>query len=254
MFDAEAKPTRNESRAVYKVSPRYCPCPEGQRQLVRDEARLQRREWARQARQIVFSLEVGKYADFRFKTWDPDQNGQNSADVVKSVLSYADDVIARRTKRWLWLHGDYGLGKTHLGIAALRQIAAKNLWPQMVAVWPDHCSRVKDSFGLSPGQAGDTSGKLWSKMRSAKILLIDDIDKVDTTGWAIQKLYEVIDHRLIRQRTTIITANHSISELRGLWRSSEKSHIRDTGSAILSRIEGEVYALVKFAGEDQRRQ
>ena len=90
--------------------------------------------------------------------------------------------------------------------------------------------------------------------RAAGILLIDDVDKIDTTGWAIQKLYEVVDYRLIHLRPTVVTANHSLDQLRRIWGRSRIEHIADTGAAILSRIEGELFTVVEFAGPDQRRQ
>jgi DNA replication protein DnaC len=252
LFDEAGQPVDSEAQAAWSIPPEYCPCPAGQQQKELDESRRRQREWFEEAKQLILPLEVGKYGEFKFSTWDPTRPNQNARQVLNAVRTYVDNVINSRTKKWLYLHGSYGLGKTHLAVAALRQIAAERLWEQQLVVWPDHCSQVKESWHANKARATLTEGQLWGLLRRAQILLIDDIDKNNSTQWAMQKLYEVIDYRVIRDKPTIITANHSVAQLRGMWARSQEAHIRDTGMAILSRIAGQLSAIVEFTGQDQR--
>jgi len=248
MFDELARRTGHRSEATFAISPRFHDCPGGRAAEAADESMRSTEAAIAQARQLTIKLDDGKYAQYRFSRWDAGRS-QAAADVARITQDYVTASVAGKTKRWLWMHGPYGTGKTHLAVAATRQIAAQALRKPLAAVWPQHCSLVKESWS---DDDGDTEAQLWGVMRSAGILLLDDVDKIDTTDWAIQKLYEVIDYRVVHQRQTIITANHSLKQLRQIWGRSKREHIRDTGLAILSRIEGELFAIVEFSGADQR--
>jgi len=253
LFDESGQPVEEREKATYVIPRDFCTCLAGRKAKEQVEASQDQQLWLEQARLLIEPLETGQYKDFRFSTWDDNRYPQ-AGQVKCAVLSYVRDIVSDRTRRWLYLYGNYGLGKTHLGVAAARQIAAEKLWRPLVAVWPQHCSSVQESWHRDNGESGQSEGQLWGAMRMADILLLDDIDKTDSNRWSTQKLFEVIDYRLIRKKTTIITANHSLEELRKVWLSSQHDHIRDTGAAILSRIAGEVYGKIGFNGQDQRWQ
>lgn len=253
LFTEIGEEVQDPAQASYTIPRQFCTCPDGQQAKERQEAAKNRQDWLDRARLLIQDLDTGKYGDYRFSNWDRERY-PGAGEVIDQIRAYIDHVIHDRTKRWLFMSGLYGLGKTHLAIASLRQIAAEKLWNPLAVVWPEHCSQVQQSWRQDRSESGLTEGRLWGRMRSARILLIDDIDKMESSKWAIQKLYEVIDHRVNRRRLTIITANHSIKQLRDLWLESNSEHIRDIGSAILSRIAGELYGAVEFPEdvEDQR--
>jgi DNA replication protein DnaC len=251
LFDEAGQEVTDREQATYVIPREFCTCPSGRAAKAKHEQILDQQNWLDQARQIITTLETGLYQHFRFSSWDSARY-PGAAQIKQAVSLYVADIVSDRTRRWLYLHGSYGLGKTHLAVAAARQIAAEKLWRPMVAVWPQHCSSVQESWSRDNGEAGPSESQLWGSMRGADLLLLDDIDKTDSNQWSIQKLFEVIDYRVVRKKTTIITANHSLEALRDLWLGSKKEHIRDTGSAILSRIAGELHSTIGFTGEDQR--
>ncbi len=206
-------------------------------------------EWKARAEQLLIrsGLESEEFSRFRFSAWDRDKNSPWSGMAVDNVNCYVDQVKAFGGN-WLYLHGNYGLGKTHLAIAALRKIAAIRLWEPHIVVWPILCQATKESWS----GGGDTEAKLWGRVRSARILLIDDLDKTPTGEWAMGKLFGLINQRQMKGKPTIITANHSVTALQSKWARSNKSHVNDTGMAVLSRIVGELWGLVGFRGDDQR--
>ena len=246
MFDYAGLPTQDEDESHFNLFPRYCSCPKGQEEQENDYKESLYEDWITEARQLIQSLEVGKRKEYRFSTWDKESQPPNSVDVFNAVKTYTDHVTSKQTKKWLWLTGSYGLGKTHLGVAALRKIGADMLKSVLMVPWPEYCTAIQESWNEDKGDKPS-----FGAMKRAGILLLDDIDKGSSTPWAIQKLYEVIDYRMDKGKVTIITANHSIEDLRRIW--SQVANIRDRAEAILSRIDGQIYSQVVFEGVDQRR-
>ncbi len=246
MFTYEGQATLDPNKAHFNLFPRYCSCPKGQEKQENDYRQSLYDNWVTEARQLIQSLEIGKRAGFRFSTWDKSRQPPNSFDVFNSVETYTKHITEKQTKKWLWLTGSYGLGKTHLGVAALRKIGADMLKSVLMVPWPDYCTAIQESWNEDKGDKPS-----FGAMKRAGVLLLDDIDKGSSTPWAIQKLYEVIDYRVDREKATIITANHTVEGLRREW--SKVGNIRDRAGAILSRIDGEIYAQVVFEGDDQRR-
>lgn len=230
----------------------YCDCPAARsaKEAQDKEELLQERQ--RKAKQLIFEagLNIGKRKRMQFSTWDPTRNPEADS-VMQSVLEYTDAVAQAEVTNWLYLYGNYGLGKTHLAMAAVRKIVYEQLWQPCAVTWPEHCSRVQQSWNQDYNRAELSEARLWGQMKTAGILLIDDIDKRQPTPWAMGKLYEVVDYRYLREKPTIITANRSLLELLDLW--SQKSvEAHDSGAAIISRIAEQLWATVRFTGQDQR--
>lgn len=235
----------------FYVPRRYCPCEHGQ--ALKDRAREQDRTEQIWHMFREAGLTVGKLVNFTFANWDDGRNPPSAQAAREKVWAFTDDV-QRRGRNWLYLHGPYGLGKTHLAVAALRKIVIERLWRPQMVVWPAHCSAVQQSWNWRDSP-GPSEGQLWGQMLGADILLIDDIDKKRMTAWASEKLYEVIESRQMRERPTIITANRSLDDLQTYWGNTggkDAEHIRDSCAAVFSRIVGQLWGTVEFAGLDQR--
>ena len=218
----------------------HCGCYDGQRLKAEAEDAATRKEWRSMAESIIRPINVGVYATYKFGNWDRNRQ-PDAGSWADAVEQYADEVEDKESN-WLYLYGNYGVGKTHLAIAALRKAAAVRLWKPHIVVWPGLCALTKESWS---DKSGETEGSLWAAARNAKILLIDDIDKTASSEWALGKLYTLIDYRVTRQKPTIITANHSLEQLQRMWRI-------DTWQAVLSRIVGQLKMTVKMSGSDQR--
>ena len=228
----------------------FCDCPGGQALQAAEMEALAKEDLANRIKEINASakLDQGLYATFRLDEWDISRNAPHSARELKAVRAYNNSVKIG-PKNWLYLYGGYGLGKTHLAIAALRKLALVNEWTARVAVWPELCQLTKESWSAN---FGPTEAQLWNRVRSARLLLIDDLDKTSTNEWAMGKLYSLINNRLTNELPTIITSNHSFTQLQSVWRKSEKEHVHDLGLAVLSRIAEAVWGTIHFQGEDQR--
>ena len=234
---------------VRYIRRRWCTCAGAE--LAREEERQAARE--RQGSELLTraGLQSGKRARMTFAAWDSERNPPWARRALARVQAYVAEVTAEG-QNWLYLHGPYGVGKTHLAVAALRRIAYERLWRPQIAVWPAHCAAVQQSWTATQG-AAPSERQLWGALLGADILLLDDIDKRRPTPWAMEQLYQVVDHRQNREKPTLITANHNLAELAALWtRSEQPEEVRDTGAAILSRIAGQLWGTVELGGMDQR--
>lgn len=235
---------------------RWHDCQEAQQAKLKHESQERKRELEGRIIQFITyaGIHVGKYPHMTFEKW---QNTHSKAqEHLADMLNYTKDVQFGM-QNLCYLHGKWGTGKTHLAVAALRKITYDHIddgegWKPYFSDWTEHCSAVQQSWD-NDNSAGLTEGQLWGLMKGADVLVIDDLDKRQPTEWAMGKLYEVIQHRYMREKPTIITANHSIEQLQRIWSDPKKpEHVRDVGGAILSRFLGQLWGQIHVTGPDQR--
>lgn len=233
--------------------PGCCRCAgaEADRERFRQEER--RQELLEKAGELITKAGItrGRLNKYRFSAWD-DSKYPKAGEYKSQVVKYVNQA-APGGRNLLFICGSYGVGKSHLAVAALRQcilnhVADQIPWRGYFCDWVEHCSLVQESWGSGT----EDEGQLWAKMRNAHILVIDDIDKRKPSEWALGKLFEVIQHRYYHEKPTIVTANHSIQELQTMWGESKAEHIRDAGSAILSRIMEQLWQQIGIKAKDQR--
>ncbi len=74
----------------------------------------------------------------------------------------------------------------------------------LFAVVPDLLDHLRATFDPGSGVAYD---ERFNAIRSAFLLILDDLGTENTTPWAREKLYQLINHRYNEQLPTIITSN-----------------------------------------------
>jgi DNA replication protein DnaC len=126
---------------------------------------------------------------------------------------------------WLYLHGPCGVGKTHLAIAAALEIRRENPYV-LFAVVPDLLDHLRATFDPTRGVAYD---ERFDRIRSATLLVLDDLGTENTTPWAREKLYQLFNHRYNERLPTIITSNqeHKLIDERVLSRLLDTHLTRD---------------------------
>jgi DNA replication protein DnaC len=150
-------------------------------------------------------------------------------------------------RNWLYLFGGYGLGKTHLAVSALKHLCLNREWEPFLVRWSEYCSRIQQSW---QNPSVDTEYDLWQRPTNATLLVLDDIDMRAPTEWALGRLFELIDRRYLRRLPTILTANRSLERLTDFWSRNEQT--QDLAGAIVSRIVGQLSAVIEFSGRDYR--
>ncbi len=109
---------------------------------------------------------------------------------------------------WLFLQGGYGAGKTHLA-AAIANFAVGMGVPTLFLTVPDLLDTLRFSY------SGDETSfeERFNDVRNAKLLVLDDFGTQNATGWAQEKLFQIINYRYINKLPTLITTNLALDEI-----------------------------------------
>jgi DNA replication protein DnaC len=132
------------------------------------------------------------------------------------------------------LIGDYGCGKTHLAAAiANHALSELNMRP-VFAVVPDLLDYLRSTFSPSAEMRYESR---FDTIRGADLLVLDDLGTENTTAWAKEKLFQIINHRYMERLPTVVTTNVDPERIDGRIR----SRLFDTGLSSAVFIEAGDY-------------
>jgi DNA replication protein DnaC len=104
---------------------------------------------------------------------------------------------------WLVLSGSHGVGKTHLAAAiANAHLEAGN--PVFFSIVPDLLDHLRATFAPASEVPYDA---LFDRIREAGLLVLDDLGAENSTAWATEKLFQLINYRYNYRMPTVITTN-----------------------------------------------
>lgn len=109
---------------------------------------------------------------------------------------------------WLFLQGGAGCGKTHLAAAAANYAVDLGV-PTLFLTVPD----LLDTLRASYDSEDTTFEQRFEEIRSAQLLLLDDFGTQNASGWAREKLFQIMNYRYINKLPTIVTTNLLLSEI-----------------------------------------
>ncbi|GHO68586.1 hypothetical protein KSC_074780 [Ktedonobacter sp. SOSP1-52] len=136
------------------------------------------------------------YQDFNFDTFNPQRPGVYEA--YRAAWEFAHD-----PQGWLLLIGPNGCGKTHLGLSIAHQrLEAGDV--VLFSVVPDLLDHLRAAFAPNATEVYD---QLFSKMREAGVLILDDLGAQQSSQWAKEKLFQLLNYRYNMSMPTVITAN-----------------------------------------------
>lgn len=116
---------------------------------------------------------------------------------------------AEKPDGWLVLTGPYGCGKTHLA-AAIANYRASQGRPAMFVVVPDLLDHLRATFSPSSSVRYDLR---FEEVRTAELLVLDDLGTQATTPWVREKLYQLFNHRYNAELATVITTADPLDEI-----------------------------------------
>lgn len=127
---------------------------------------------------------------------------------LKNAFEISRD-YAENPKGWLVLTGTYGCGKTHLAAAIGNyQLSLGN--PPIMKGVPDLLDHLRATFGPNSNISLD---RLFSEIRTTRLLILDDLGTQSATPWAKEKIYQLFNYRYIAELPTVITTSGSPEEL-----------------------------------------
>jgi DNA replication protein DnaC len=144
-----------------------------------------------------------KFSERRSEKLPPDE--QHSLEQA----FYSAQKFAEKPQGWLVLIGKYGTGKTHLAAAIGHYRAAMGNEPIFTVV-PDLLDHLRATFSPSSAASYD---HVFNQVRSADLLILDDLGTQSATPWAREKLYQILNYRYETKLPTVITTASTLDEI-----------------------------------------
>ncbi len=168
-------------------------------------------------RERLYSLSrLDELKELTFDTFQP-RGRKGLAEMQANSLEMAFNQAyhyAKSLNGWLLLRGGYGCGKTHLA-AAISNYAVEMGVPTLFLTVPDLLDMLRFSYDST-----DTSFEnRFHEIRNASLLVLDDFGTQNATGWAQEKLFQIINYRYINKLPLVITTNLSPDDIEARFRS-----------------------------------
>jgi DNA replication protein DnaC len=142
------------------------------------------------------------YAGLTFGTFY-DRKGELEPDpglrlrrAIRTAQEYAE-----APTNWLLFRGGYGVGKTHLAAAIANKVAASGM-TVMFVVTADLLDHLRATFQPNSPVSYD---QRFNRVRRAWLLVLDDLGAQNTTPWAREKLFQVLNYRYVAGLPTVLT-------------------------------------------------
>lgn len=116
---------------------------------------------------------------------------------------------------WLVLTGGFGCGKTHLAAAVANQ-ALDSAVPVLFMTTADLLDWLRQGY---QDQTDADFDARFNRIKKIKLLVLDDLGAQNTTPWAREKLFQILDYRYVNKLPTVITTNMHQGELDPRWQS-----------------------------------
>lgn len=147
--------------------------------------------------------------------------------VITWLLDFLDNYLEDPKQKGLYLHGNFGCGKTYLIAAILNELANKGIKCAII-FWPEF---LRQAF------YNDFNEK-FDYVKNVPVLLIDDIGAENLTAWNRDEiLCPLLQYRMENKLTTFFTSNLSISELKQHLSISKSGVDEVKAGRIIARIE-----------------
>jgi DNA replication protein DnaC len=165
---------------------------------------------ARQARAIQADLAPSRRA-MTFDTFRPEEGNRTA---FERARQFAADPWGQDWY-WLVLIGSNGRGKTHLAAAAINALLARGE-PSYFENVPELLDYLRAGYSV---QSGEDFERRLAHVKDAPVLVLDDLgaeagqNAAFEVSWAQDKLYQILDHRLVGQLPTIVTTNLPLDKL-----------------------------------------
>jgi DNA replication protein DnaC len=185
-----------------------------------------------------------------FDPWTP-----SSAAALEKALVYCNGYphLGRDEGLGLLLTGGNGVGKTHLAVGVLHELATgKGAFGQF---WDFHelIREIRNSYNE---ETRTTELQVLEPVIETSVLLLDDLGAWRMTDWMVDTLFFIINQRYLAKRATIITTNFPdvSAEQAAADRSNRRTEylVERIGGSLRSRLM-EMCVVIRMDGPDFRQ-
>lgn len=152
---------------------------------------------------------------------------KNRFKTINYLMDFLDDFEEGKECKGLYLHGNFGCGKTYLISAIFNELAKKG-YKSSIIFWPEF---LRQAFY-------DDFNSKFEYVKKVPLLLIDDIGAEGLTAWNRDEiLCPLLQYRMDNNLTTFFTSNLNIKELESHLSNSKSGVDEVKAKRIISRIE-----------------
>lgn len=160
---------------------------------------------------------------------------KNRTTIIKWIKEYYDNFNEYKTSKGLYLHGNFGTGKTFLIAALFNEIKNKYGTNYEIIYFPELLRKLKENLNI----VGDKINYL----ENVPLLLIDDIGAEKVTDWGRDEILgTILQTRMNKALPTFFTSNLNIIELEKHLSLTKDNEDQVKAKRIIERI--------KYLGED----
>jgi DNA replication protein DnaC len=153
--------------------------------------------------------DLSRYHDMLFANFDPRSPGSPDEEQnLRMVLNMAQ-TYARDPRGWLVLIGEYGCGKTHLAAAIANHLRERQAEAIFITV-SDLLDYLRAAFNPNASLSFDNR---FQQIKTADLLVLDDLGGESSSGWIREKLFQIIDYRYTSRLPTVITSARKMEDI-----------------------------------------
>ncbi len=131
---------------------------------------------------------------------------KNRSEIIKWIKDYYDNYNPYKTDKGLYLHGNFGTGKSFLVASLLNELKNKYGIRTEIVYFPELLRKLKEDLNI----VGD---KLYY-LENVDVLLLDDIGAEKVTEWGRDEILgTILQTRMNNGMPTFFTSNLNINEL-----------------------------------------
>lgn len=166
---------------------------------------------------------------------DIDLTDKKRAHVIKWVQKFYKDFEKNKNIKGIYLHGNFGSGKSYILAALVNELAKKGN-KCVIMYYPDMLVRLKESF------SDDFDVKMHS-LKTCDVLMIDDIGAESVTQWSRDEILgTILQYRMDAKLPVFFTSNLDINEL--------ETHLSQTRNGIEIVKAKRIIERIKFLTDD----
>jgi len=172
---------------------------------------------------------------------DIDLNDKSRVKLIKWITNFIKTYDSSKKNKGLYLHGNFGCGKTYIISAAFNELAKMGVSKEVV-FFSTLLRDLKANF--------DELESTISYLENVDLLLIDDIGAEKVSEWSRDEILgTILQSRMNNFKTTFFTSNYTIDEL-------EKHFAKDGDNVAAARVIERIKVLtddIEIEGENRRK-